>query len=395
MAGITDIFYLNEKGLRLPTLDEVILYFENEYKNIYGQDVVLTADTQDGQFLLIQAQALYDTMQVLSLVYNSYSPSTALSDALDRNVRINGIRRKNATFSTVDLTITGKKGTIIRNGRVKDNLDRTWLLPAEVVIPIEGETIATAKASEKGDLLALANTVNIIDTPQLGWFTVTNKENSQKGTPIESDADLRRRQAKSVALPSQTVLSGMIGAVSVLDGVTRLKAYENDTSVIDANGITPHSTALIVEGGVAQEIAEAISLKKTVGSGTYGDVTIKVTDFYGIDTNINFSRPKYINLNFKITIKPLKGYTSTYGEQIKERLVQAVNNTEIGKDLYITRLTPPILACNSSNTDTFDLISIEVKKEGDGDFTTNNVKILFNEVVTTKLELIEIVTDGD
>ncbi|MFH4118034.1 phage baseplate protein, partial [Acinetobacter baumannii] len=76
---------------------------------------------------------------VVSDVYNSMSPSTADTDALSRNVKINGIRRAVATKSTVSVVLVGVAGTIINNGIVSDKNNNRWLLPAQVVIPSEGE----------------------------------------------------------------------------------------------------------------------------------------------------------------------------------------------------------------------------------------------------------------
>lgn len=50
------------------------------------------------------------------------SPSTADTDALSRNVKINGIRRAVATKSTVSVVLVGVAGTIINNGIVSDKI---------------------------------------------------------------------------------------------------------------------------------------------------------------------------------------------------------------------------------------------------------------------------------
>jgi uncharacterized phage protein gp47/JayE len=112
-------------------------------------------------------------------------------------------------------------------------------------------------------------TINQIATPARGWQSVTNPADAAEGAPVEKDPVLRQRQTVSTALPSLTVLDGIIGAVANVPGVTRYVAYENDTSAADANGIPSHSISLVVEGGDATAIANAIAAKKTPGSGTY------------------------------------------------------------------------------------------------------------------------------
>ncbi|MBA1879044.1 baseplate J/gp47 family protein, partial [Escherichia coli] len=64
--------------------------------------------------------------------------------ALTSNVKINGISRKGATNSTVDLLLTGAAGTTIINGSVKDSNNVIWRLPASVVVGVDGTVMATA-----------------------------------------------------------------------------------------------------------------------------------------------------------------------------------------------------------------------------------------------------------
>lgn len=393
MARIQDIFFLDEKGLTVPDLDTVYQWFCDEYRNIYGADVILTPDTQDGQWIGIQAQAVHDLMDVCALIYNSFSPATAMADALDKNVRISGISRKIATYSMCDVKIIGTAGTEISGGSVKDNVNRVWNLPDRVTVPVSGEIIVTATAAEPGEWRALPNTLTVINTPTRGWISVTNENEATPGNSIETDAELRRRQAQSVAMPSQSILSGIVGEVSTIVGVTRLKAYENDSDTTDSNGIPAHSNCIVVEGGDVNLIADAIFRHKTAGSGTYGDTAIEVTDKYGLQSVIKFQRPEYVRIQAEIEIKPLKGYSNVYAEEIKSRLEEYINGLDIGDNVFIARLIPVILACNTSNTDTFDIVSVKAAKSGE-ELQPQNIDILFNEAALTDISLITVKEQG-
>lgn len=390
MADLSELYYLDDKGIHIPDFETLYQWLVDQYKGIYGEDLVLTPDTQDGQWLSIMAQSFMDAINTSVLVYNSFNPGTALGDSLDKNIRINGIFRKPASYSTCDVKIIGQVGTRILNGSVKDTLDRIWYLPAEVIIPIEGEIIVTATAEESGEWRAQPNTLTTINTPTRGWQSVTNDSSAAAGAAVESDADLRRRQKISVALPSQSVLEGMIGACAAIPGVTRYRAYENDNSIPDENGLPPHSNCMVIEGGDAQLIGEAIYNHKTVGSGTYGDTTVFIDDKYGNRTNIKFQRPIIHRLKFRITLTPFAGYADTYKDEIKTRLTQYINSLGIGNDVYITKLYPPVLACNSVSTQTFDVQSIEVGEEN-GSFSSSNFEIGFDGAAYTEVDLIEII----
>ncbi|SAK20079.1 putative bacteriophage protein [Burkholderia multivorans] len=324
---------IDANGITAPTYAEVLAYLQDQYRSIYGADTYLEPDSQDGQILGVFAKAISDVNSVAIAIYRSFSPATAQGDALSSNVKINGIVRKVASYSSADLVLVGQAGATITNGAAKDTNGMQWLLPATVTIPPSGTITVTATCATIGDVSARAGTINQIATPALGWQSVTNPADAAEGAPVESDAVLRQRQTVSTALPSLTVLDGIIGAVANVSGVTRYVAYENDTSATDANGIPSHSISLVVEGGDATAIANAIAAKKTPGSGTYGTTAVIVTDIYGRPITIRFFRPVAAPIAATVTIKALTGYTSQTGQQIQQAVSDYINGVQIGGGL--------------------------------------------------------------
>lgn len=379
--AISDLVYIDATGFHIPDYPTVLQFLKDEYKTIYGNDVYLEPDSQDGQWIAVQALAIFDTLQVAQATYNSFSPLTAQSDALSRNVKINGIRRLSASYSQVDLLIVGQAGTTINNGQVEDTLGQKWNLPATVVVPVLGQITVTATAAEIGAKTAAANTITKISTPTLGWQTVNNPLAAVAGQPVETDAELRKRQKVSTALPSLTVLDGIIGAVASLAGVTRFRGYENDSGATDADGIPAHSMAIVVEGGDAQAIGEAIASKKTPGSPTYGTTAVTTYDKYGLPNVINFFRPTVATIGVEVTIKALQGYTTGFADLIKAAVASMLNELEIGDDVLITKLYGPALLQGYAAGSTFDLTQIRIKKNA-GAFGTANIVLAFNEVAS-------------
>lgn len=383
--AISDLFYLGGTGVVYPDYPTVLESLKAEYRAIYGADTYLEADSQDGQFIAVLALALYDTMQTASAVYSSFSPYTALSDALTRNVKINGIRRLVASYSTVDLRVVGQAGTTIINGQAEDTLSQKWNLPASVVIPVGGEITVTATAEEIGAVAAPAGTVTKIATPTIGWQSVENTLAAVEGDPVETDAALRRRQAISTAIPSLSVFEGTIGAVASVEGVSRYKGYENDTDATDSDGIPPHSIALVVEGGDAQDIGEAIAVKKTAGTGTYGTTSVTTYDEYGMPNTINFFRPTTAVVGVEVTITPLTGYMTAYADEIKSAVADLINSLEIGEDVLITKLYVPANLPTLPEGATFDISALRIEKNGGG-FGTTNISLTFDEVAVCDAE---------
>ena len=377
--AIADLFYLNENGLIIPDYPTVLADLQAQYRTIYGADVYLEADSQDGQWIAIMALAMFDTMQVASAMYNSFSPLTAQSDALTRNVKINGIARASASYSTVDLVIIGQAGTIITNGQAKDTIDQTWNLPATVTIPVGGEITVTATSAEIGAIGATANSITSINTPTIGWQSVNNPSAATEGDPVETDAELRVRQSRSTMIPSLTVMEGIIGAVASLPGVESYRGYENMTGSTDANGIPAHSISMVVAGGDSTAIAEAIAAKKTAGTGTYGTTTINVEDQYGIINAIDFFRPTDATISVEVSLTARTGYLSTTADAIKVAVSNYVTDLEIGDDIYISKLYVPANLLNVPElAATFDVTQVRIKKNA-GSWVTTNLTLAFNE----------------
>ena len=373
---------IGPNGFSAPSLADILDFLQTGYRGIYGSDVYLGSDSQDGQFLAILAQAIFDVNSVTAQVYRSFSPATAADDALSSNVKINGIRRDVASYSTVDLTLVGQAGTTITNGVVTDIAKNRWSLPASVTIPSGGTITVTATCQTLGAVTAATNTVNQIATPTLGWQSATNPTAASPGVPVESDAALRTRQSVSTALPSQSILDGIVGAIATLPNVTRYAAFENPTGTTDANGIPAHSISLVVEGGDVAAIAQQIALKKTPGTGTYGTTSQVVTDPYGGAITINFYRPTNQAITAAVTLKALPGYSSDIGAAMQKAVSDYINSIPVGGgDAAAVEWDQCITVAKSiALAGTFKISSFVIS--GPGGAGTPDVPLTFNQAAT-------------
>ena len=379
--------YIDDTGIHLPDYPAVLDHVQGIMRGIYGDDLYLEADSQDGQLCAAFASMMHDTYALCGDVYNAFSPSTAQGVGLSSVVKINGIRRKAASYSTVDLRVVGQVGTIVTGGKAEDVAGQKWLLPAQVVIPAEGEITVTATAEVMGDIRAAAGEITKIATPTRGWQTVNNPAAATVGAPVEKDSELRGRQAISTAIPSQTPLEATKGAVARLSGVTRSAGYENDTNETDERGIPAHSIAVVAEGGDTTQIDEAIFAKKTPGCGTYGTTTVSVRDEYGEPSQIRFFRATDMPVYARVTLRALSGYLSSTGDTIRKNLAAYINTLGIGEKLYVSRLYTPI---NAVAAETFYVESIEIGTSP-GVLAAENIAVAFNAVVSCTVEDIEVI----
>ena len=379
--ALSDLAYIDATGPHRPDYPTALAYLQDAYRAIYGADVYLEADSQDGQFLAVLAQMGSDVLAYAVSTYNNMSPSTASGAGLSRVVKINGIRRQVATYSTVDLLLVGQVGAVIVNGQAQDTLGQLWNLPNTVTIPTGGSITVTATANDIGDLSAPAGTVTKIATPTLGWQTVTNAAAASVGAPVESDAALRTRQRTSTALPSLTVMDGIVGAVANVAGVDRYAGYENDTGSTDANGIPAHSISIVADGGAAADVAAAIALHKTPGTGTYGTTSSVVTDSRGVPNTIRFYRPTDVPIKAAITIKALTGYTTGYGALIQQAVADVINALGIGDDVLLTKLYVPANLPGTSQGATFNITALTIGRVS-GSLGSADIVLAFNEAAS-------------
>lgn len=380
---ITELVYLDETGYHYADYPTFLSWLQDEYRGIYGADVYLEADSQDGQFLAILAKAFYDTAALGASVYNSFSPAGAQGVGLARLVKINGLEKRAATYSTADLTIVGQAGTVLgvvgAPAMAVDTLEQKWVIPVGTTIPVGGSIIVTATAEKAGAVQAGAGTINRIFTPTRGWQTVNNVNAATAGVAQETDAELRARQETSTANPSTTVLAGTVGAVDDLEGVTRTRGYENDTNVTDGNGIPAHSISIVVEGGDAMEIAETILYHKTPGCGTFGDTTETVADPKGMPVNISFERPALVPIDVQVVITPNAGYNTDYADLIAESIAESINALGIGNIVLYTKLFIAAYLQGTPAFGTFDVVSVEIARDSDP-VASANVNIDWNEI---------------
>ncbi|EJD1357469.1 baseplate J/gp47 family protein, partial [Salmonella enterica] len=174
------------EGISAPDYQTILNTLKSYFQQIYGSDAYLEPDSKDGQMVALVALAVHDANNTAISVYNCFSPATGYGAALTSNVKINGIARKGATNSTVDLLLTGAAGTTITNGTVKDTNNVIWRLPASVVIGVDGAVTVTAICSNSGAVAALAGTITTINTPTRGWMSVTNPAAAAVGAPAET-----------------------------------------------------------------------------------------------------------------------------------------------------------------------------------------------------------------
>jgi uncharacterized phage protein gp47/JayE len=370
-------------GITIPSYNDIYTSLQASAQAIYGSDVYLDPDSQDGQMLAIYAKAYNDQNNAIVTVYNSFSPSYAQGVLLSLLVRINGLTRDVATNSSVYVTLTGNSDAVVTNGVVQDTQGNLWNLPASVTITDGSVSGILATAQQVGAINVGIGTVTTIFTPQLGWTGVTNPAASIPGAPVETDAALRIRQAGSVSLPASSPLGAIYAAIGEIPGVTQWTVYENNSAITDTNGVPSHSISVIVLGGNSTTIAEIIQLTKSEGTGTYGTTSVVVTDPQsGLPITINFyilvQVPIYVSVSITGIAAPIPP-DSAVTQAIQNAIAASVSGLAIGEDVYYSQLYPPAQLDNIGPGSTYYVTSLTVGTTA-SPIGTSNIVIPFNKV---------------
>lgn len=301
---------INANGIQIQTYAEIVSAIVNGvpgipgYKQIYGSDIIVDANTPDGQQINIYALSKEDVLQLIVQDYNSKDPDQAVGVALDGVSQLCGIMRQGATYTYVDLDVVltatvalvGLDNPSAQVFTAKDGNGNLFYLVASATLAAGSHSLSF-RAALIGDVQVLPNTITIPVTILSGVSTVNNPAvPTQQGIDEETDAEFRIRRQKSTGYPSQGFLDSLVSGLSNVDGVTAVKVYENNEDAEDGNGVPGHSIWVIVAGGTDEDVANEVYRRRNAGCGMKGDTTYNIVQVDESTFEVAFDRPTYESL---------------------------------------------------------------------------------------------------
>lgn len=306
---------LDADGLTVQTATEIRDALDVGLRAIYGADINLEQNSPNGQEVGILTQICVDFREMIVQVNNGFDPDYAVGRILDQRVVINNIERAGGTFTIVPITLIVDRTVDLQgldanfndiNGvgyTVQDNAGNEFILVDSDTLTA-GTYVRNFRAKDIGLVETIIGTITTAVTIVVGVTSINNASAPLEiGQNEETDAQLRLRRQRSVALASTGYLNGLLGDVLALDGVTDAKLYENYTDTIDADGIPAHATWLIVEGGANSDIGETYYENKSYGSNMRGDVEVNIITASGGLFTALFDRPTATDLYIRFDIQ--------------------------------------------------------------------------------------------
>lgn len=242
---------------------------------------------------------------------------------------------------------------------------------------VKAKKVGSLTAVTAGPITGEANTITSIQTPKIGWDAVTNPTAVVPGEDVETDEELRERFRQSKYIRATNILEALYSDLISLANVTEVQIYENDTDVVDGNGVPAHSFLPIILGGDPLDIANSIWQNKPLGIRSYGNTIQVIYDSQGFAHDIGFERPNPTDVYIRMDLTTDATYPQNGDDLIKSNLIDYFSTTfGIGDDVVFSRLYTPI-----NSVPGHQINNLEVSTDG-VTYASTNIAIPFNGIAS-------------
>ncbi len=206
---------LDQTGLTVKTVTELVADLTASLQAIYGTDINVDPNSPDGQLINIFAQTVEDLLELLVQVYNGFSVPGAIGTILDQRVALNGLARRQGTYTTTQVLVTvsqaitlyGLDQTVNPPFTVKDNAGNQFSLAVTKTFAGAAAESLQFRAVDIGLVEVVANTITNQVTTVLGVTSVNNPN-----TAITTTGDISSGFPTVLNIPST---AGMVPGLSI------------------------------------------------------------------------------------------------------------------------------------------------------------------------------------
>ncbi|EAA1041287.1 hypothetical protein A4J64_001944 [Salmonella enterica subsp. enterica serovar Losangeles] len=380
---MADYKYINSTGVIMPDTADVREEVCDEYRGVFGDDVITDDWTPQGVLINAETKARTTVIENNAALANQINPNIATGTFLDAIWALTGGQRRGATYSQVVGKCSGVAGAPIPAGsRARTKNGDEFATLDNATIGDLGYVYVIFQATETGPVPAPVGSLTQITDAVLGWETVTNEAVGTLGQDVQSDVSARSMRRKTLALQGVSTTEAITSALYDVPGVRSLSFRENvdDTEkVIDGVTLKPHSIYVCVDGGTDEAIGEALRVSKSAGCGFNGSTTVNVTDpVSGQVYAIQFDRPEEITILMRVYVSSRAMSTVQVQNAVRLAIVDYTRGEQDGEDGFTvgTDASPFELASGVNRTypDIF-IKKLEIANSADQVFSTNTIPV--------------------
>lgn len=305
----SNYIYINNTGTILPDSSIILGEVEQEYRDVFGENLITTPNTPQGILITSEALARIETLTNNCVLANQINPDIAGGVFLRALCALTGLQIDPDTSTLVIASLTGVAGTVIGVGSSASISDGTiFNLIDPVTLDSMGNGTGEFQCTIPGPIEVPVNSLTHIVSGVPGWETVSNSDiQVSLGSFTPTDAEIRLLRTNTLALQGSGLPEAVKSALRVVPGVLSSSFWENTTDFsIVKDGVTllPHSIYNCVDGGTDLAVATAILTKKGGGCNYNGDITQPVfNETSGQTYPVKFSRPDLIPILIQVTAK--------------------------------------------------------------------------------------------
>lgn len=323
---------INDKGIKVPSLDEIIDQKVEGYRTIYGSDINLDASTPDGQRIGLESQGVKDAYDSLAYAIQMHDPQYAEGKWADMIASLSGVKRGSGKYTILpDVKITTDRNVLIKAGYTIIKDGSNWILDSDTQL-LSGENFLNFRSEFYGEQSLPVNSSLEPQQIILGIKRIESTKSPIMGNLGQNTASLKIDRLRKLAINNTHDREGIEASLLDIDGVIDALVLENNTKVEDSNGVPANSINAIVLGGSSEDIAKTILQKiKGGGCGTFGDQLFTIVNYRGADRKIYFDRPETKQFNVTVTLVRSKPQVDINEDAVKEAI--AALDFRIGQDV--------------------------------------------------------------
>lgn len=342
-------FGLTETGFLAPTYDEILDSVEDDFIQSFGQDIVLTSNSNFGIIARLIAWRETLLIQTLQKEYYSAFISTATNSSLDRLGANLGLPRKVEMPSSVNLQIQTDDQYLVQAGEKFETEDGIVFSLTKDVLTAQDTNgnwigIGELESDETGEMNNVpAGSITIVSNPNDDIISVTNPQPAAGGQDREEDEEYRARLILENADRPGPTAAGIKSALMNLPGVRQVGIVENPSNQNDASGNPAYSVHIYVLGGQDEDIADCLANHIAAGITLDGTKAIDVNDAAGNTRTINFDSGTDLPIYVSVDITANEQFDADEGaDSVKEAIINYINQLEMGDSVFLTKLYPPV-----------------------------------------------------
>lgn len=400
---MADYQYLNQTGVIVPDTSTILSEVQGEYRDAFGADLVVTADTPQGVLITAEALSRVSVVNNNAAIANQINPNIAGGVGLDAIMALTGMQRTPATPTTVaDVSLTGIAGTVITSGAIAaTSVGDQFQSVSTVTLDSTGLATVNFQSVEFGAIPCAASALNRVVSNILGWETVVNTNAGTLGQATQSDQQARALRANTLAFQGVALAECITSALYNVDGVTSLTFQENvsaSTQVINGISMVGHSIYACVDGGTDTDVAAALLENKSSGCAWNGSTTVDVVEpASGQTYEVSFDRPSEVSILIRVTttngdetniIQSILDYVNGDVQITNQNGVEnALQGFVVGSDVSPFEISGAIMAENPG----YYISKVEISKLSPISYTTDVIPIGVNEIAATQASYISVI----